>query len=163
MRKEKLMSNENLQKQFVEDAPQQVNELENVRSLSNYVIDLQKLEEEIATAEVKILAETENWHYYDLPQYLADKLWNGRFRGQTQKWFAMEFLGKDSAIKPSSVEKPEFSEWRWVELEVIPSLAVSFKKEIYQSKVYNFKLSNNEIVINIKNDLNTVAKQDWSL
>ena len=47
MRKEKLMSNENLQKQFVEDAPQQVNELENVRSLSNYVIDLQKLEGEI--------------------------------------------------------------------------------------------------------------------
>ena len=40
------MSNENLQKMFVEDAPQQVNELENVRSLSNYVIDLQKLEEE---------------------------------------------------------------------------------------------------------------------
>ena len=38
------MSNENLQKMFVEDAPQQVDELENVRSLSNYVIDLQKLE-----------------------------------------------------------------------------------------------------------------------
>ena len=51
MRKEKLMSNENLQKMFVEDAPQQVNELENVRSLSNYVIDLQKLEEEITKEE----------------------------------------------------------------------------------------------------------------
>jgi len=45
------MSNENLQKMFVEDAPQQVNELENVRSLSNYVIDLQKLEEEITKEE----------------------------------------------------------------------------------------------------------------
>ena len=43
--------NENLQKMFVEDAPQQVNELENVRSLSNYVIDLQKLEEEITKEE----------------------------------------------------------------------------------------------------------------
>ena len=41
------MSNENLQKMFVEDAPQQVDEIENVRSLSNYVINLQKLEEEI--------------------------------------------------------------------------------------------------------------------
>ena len=39
--------NENLQKMFVEDAPQQVDELENVRSLSNYVIDLQRLEGEI--------------------------------------------------------------------------------------------------------------------
>jgi len=45
------MSNENLQKMFVEDAPQQVDELENVRSLSNYVIDLQKLEEEITKEE----------------------------------------------------------------------------------------------------------------
>jgi len=45
------MSNENLQKMFVEDAPQQVDELENVRSLSNYVIDLQKLEEEIMKEE----------------------------------------------------------------------------------------------------------------
>ena len=45
------MSNENLQKMFVEDVPQQVNELENVRSLSNYVIDLQKLEEEITKEE----------------------------------------------------------------------------------------------------------------
>jgi len=43
--------NENLQNMFVEDAPQQVNELENVRSLSNYVIDLQKLEEEITKEE----------------------------------------------------------------------------------------------------------------
>ena len=51
MRKEKLMNNENLQKMFVEDAPQQVDELENVRSLSNYVIDLQKLEGEITKEE----------------------------------------------------------------------------------------------------------------
>ena len=51
MRKEKLMSNENLHEQFVEDAPQQVNELENVRSLSNYVIDLQKLEEGFESTE----------------------------------------------------------------------------------------------------------------
>ena len=94
---------------------------------------IRELEEEIGTADVKILAESKDWHRYDLPSYLADKIWDGRFRGQTQKWLAMEFLGEDSAIKPSDVDKPEFSEWRWVELEVIPSLAVSFKKEIYQS------------------------------
>ena len=59
MRKEKLMSNENLQKMFVEDAPQQVNELENVRSLSNYVIDLQKLEGEIAKEEALLKQKKE--------------------------------------------------------------------------------------------------------
>ena len=53
------MSNENLQKMFVEDAPQQVNELENVRSLSNYVIDLQKLEEEIIKEETLLKQKKE--------------------------------------------------------------------------------------------------------
>ena len=59
MRKEKLMSNENLQKMFVDDAPQQVDELENVRSLSNYVIDLQKLEGEIVKEE-NLLKQSKN-------------------------------------------------------------------------------------------------------
>jgi len=45
------MNNKNLREQFVADAPQQVNELENVRSLSNYVINLQKLEGEIEKDE----------------------------------------------------------------------------------------------------------------
>ena len=39
--------NEDLQKMFVEDAPQQVNELNNVESLSSHVLELQKLEDEI--------------------------------------------------------------------------------------------------------------------
>ena len=50
---------EDLQQKFVEDAPQQVNELENVRSLSNYVIDLQKLEEEITKEETLLKQKKE--------------------------------------------------------------------------------------------------------
>jgi len=53
------MSNENLQKMFVEDAPQQVDEIENVRSLSNYVIHLQKLEEEIEKDETLLKQKKE--------------------------------------------------------------------------------------------------------
>ena len=41
------MSNENLQQMFVEDSPEQVNELANVDSLSKHVLDLQRLETEI--------------------------------------------------------------------------------------------------------------------
>ena len=99
---------------------------------------IRELEEEIGTSDVRFLAESKDWHHYDLPLYLADKIWEGRFRGQTQKWFAMEFLGEDSVIKPSDVDKPEFSEWRWVELGILPSLAISFKKSIYQSIAEEF-------------------------
>ena len=42
---------EDLQQKFVEDAPQQVNELANVENLSKFVIDLQNLESEIERDE----------------------------------------------------------------------------------------------------------------
>ena len=45
------MSNESLQQQFEEDSPQQVNELAHVKSLSNYVIQLQSLEDEVKIME----------------------------------------------------------------------------------------------------------------
>ena len=53
------MNNENLREQFVADAPQQVNELENVRSLSNYVINLQQLEGEIIKEETLLKQKKE--------------------------------------------------------------------------------------------------------
>ena len=48
------MNSENLQKMFVEDAPQQVNELTNVKSLSTHVLELQKLEDEINEEEERL-------------------------------------------------------------------------------------------------------------
>ncbi len=50
---------EDLQKMFVEDAPQQVDQLENVRSLSNYVIRLQELGDEIKADEEKLKQKKE--------------------------------------------------------------------------------------------------------
>ena len=44
----------NLEKMFIEDAPQQVNELNNVESLSSHVLELQKLEDEIKMDEEKL-------------------------------------------------------------------------------------------------------------
>jgi len=44
----------NLEKMFIEDAPQQVNELNNVESLSSHVLQLQKLEDEIKMDEERL-------------------------------------------------------------------------------------------------------------
>ena len=73
---------------------------------------LRELEEEIGTNRAEIIAETEDWIPYDLPRELADKVWRGRFRGQTQKWFAMRFLGTDGDINLATAE-PEFDAWKW--------------------------------------------------
>jgi len=45
------MSNQDLSQQFEADSPQQVNEIDNVNSLSTYVIQLQSLEDEVKIME----------------------------------------------------------------------------------------------------------------
>ena len=99
-----------------------------------------ELEEEIGTANVRTLKESKNWYNYDFPAHLAGKVWKGRFRGQSQKWFAMEFMGEYSEIDPMGVDYPEFTDWRWVDLACLPSLAISFKKETYQSIALEFSV-----------------------
>lgn len=96
-----------------------------------------ELEEEIGTAAAEILAESEDWLDYDLPSELIGRLWEGRFRGQTQKWFAMRFLGQDTDIDIAT-EHPEFSEWKWAEVEDLPGLIVPFKRALYTELVRRF-------------------------
>jgi putative (di)nucleoside polyphosphate hydrolase len=52
---------------------------------------LRELREEIGTNDVEILAESSRWFYYDVPEEFARKAWNGRWRGQRQKWMVMLF------------------------------------------------------------------------
>ena len=94
---------------------------------------LRELEEEINTANVEILAESKNWYQYDLPKNLRRKLWKGKYRGQNQKWFAMKYLGEDDETQPQSVKKPEFDDWKWVDIEDLPRVAIKFKQDIYRS------------------------------
>ncbi|MDH3239581.1 MAG: RNA pyrophosphohydrolase [Alphaproteobacteria bacterium] len=96
-----------------------------------------ELEEEIGTAKAELLAETEDWLNYDLPKDLVPVLWKGRFRGQTQKWFALRFTGTDADIDIET-EKPEFLEWKWAEVEVLPDLIVPFKRDLYAELARRF-------------------------
>ena len=61
---------------------------------------LRELEEETGISRdlVRIEAENEGWLAYDLPLELLDKLWDGKYRGQEQKWFRMRFLGSDAQV-----------------------------------------------------------------
>ena len=99
---------------------------------------LRELYEEIGTDNVKIIGETEDWISYDLPQNLANKIWGGRFRGQTQKWFAMRFLGNNEDINLAT-EKPEFIEWKWTIMDNLLNMAVSFKRDNYAQVIAAFR------------------------
>jgi putative (di)nucleoside polyphosphate hydrolase len=93
---------------------------------------LRELAEEIGTDRAELVAETADWHRYDLPDHLIGVVWNGRWRGQRQKWFAARFLGTDQEINLATAH-PEFDAWRWTTPEQLVDLAVPFKREVYRA------------------------------
>lgn len=97
-----------------------------------------ELEEEIGTAAAEIIGEHPDWLIYDLPPDLLGVAWRGRYRGQRQRWFAMRFRGQDSDIRLDMDPHPEFDAWRWIPLPELPSLAVPFKRAIYDILVQSF-------------------------
>jgi 8-oxo-dGTP pyrophosphatase MutT (NUDIX family) len=96
-----------------------------------------ELKEEIGTDNARIVAESDNWLYYDLPEELAKKSWHGRWKGQRQKWFVMLFKGDDTEINLATGH-PEFDAWRWTTISELESLAVSYKKKLYMSLLREF-------------------------
>ena len=98
---------------------------------------LRELGEEtgIDPSQVELLRESGVWIPYDLPPVLVPRLWGGRYRGQTQRWFAMRFLGPDYAIDIQT-DEPEFRSWAWMPHDELIDRIVPFKRETY-SRVYD--------------------------
>ena len=99
---------------------------------------LRELEEEVGTRRAAILAEHPEWLRYDLPPELIGVALGGRYRGQTQKWFALRFEGVDADIRLDLDPHPEFDAWRWTPLAELPALAVPFKRAIYERLATDF-------------------------
>ncbi len=100
---------------------------------------LRELSEEtgIAPHLAEILAISPREHLYDLPPQLMGKLWKGKYRGQRQTWFLMRFLGSDTDVNIET-EHREFRSWRWVAPDLLETLIVPFKKELYRNVVADF-------------------------
>jgi putative (di)nucleoside polyphosphate hydrolase len=99
---------------------------------------LRELEEETGTCNARVIGEAAEWVRYDLPGDMIGKLWNGRYRGQRQKWFALRFLGSDDEIDPAGVAHPEFDGWQWMDAGDLVANVVAFKREIYAMIVDEF-------------------------
>ena len=90
-----------------------------------------ELEEETSIKDVELLGELDGLLTYNLPDRLLGIIWKGKYRGQKQKWFLMRYKGKESEINIKT-KKPEFLDWRWVDLNEITDLVVDFKLHVYQ-------------------------------
>ena len=89
-----------------------------------------ELEEETGVKSTELIKELDGWLEYDLPKNLLG-IWNGKYRGQKQKWFVMKFLGKNDEINIKT-KKPEFLDWQWIEPSKLPEIAVNFKVNLYK-------------------------------
>ena len=101
---------------------------------------LRELEEETAVRSAEIIAEAPGWYNYDLPEHLIGKSWKGKYRGQTQKWFAARFTGNDGEINLAPPgHKQEFDQWRWVKMSEVIDAIVPFKKPVYEQVIAAFR------------------------
>jgi putative (di)nucleoside polyphosphate hydrolase len=103
---------------------------------------LRELHEETNIRSVERLGEIAEWLNYEIPRAIVGQAWKGKYRGQTQKWFALRFTGDDSEIdvaNPAGTQVPEFSAWRWEPLHNIPNVVVPFKRAVYERVVREFQ------------------------
>ena len=95
--------------------------------------------EEIGTNKAKLIKESNQWINYDIPAETLKTLpWGHKYIGQTQKWFAFQFTGKESDINVGT-NNPEFSEWKWTKIDLIVDEIVPFKRIVYSTILKEFK------------------------
>tara|TARA_B100000925_G_scaffold257509_1_gene211925 strand:+ start:405 stop:881 length:477 start_codon:yes stop_codon:yes gene_type:complete len=90
-----------------------------------------ELEEETSITNVELIKEIEGTLTYELPEHLLGIIWKGKYKGQKQKWFLMKFLGNDNDINIQT-NKPEFLEWKWINLNQLTNVVVDFKLHVYK-------------------------------
>jgi putative (di)nucleoside polyphosphate hydrolase len=102
---------------------------------------VRELQEETNIRSVERIGEIADWLKYDIPREIIGQAWQGKYRGQTQKWFAMRFTGPESEIDvahPDGAAEAEFDAWRWEPVQNIPELVVPFKRSVYDRVVQEF-------------------------
>jgi len=98
-----------------------------------------ELYEETSIKSIEIIKALEKMYEYELPKDLIGIIWKGKFKGQKQKWFITKFTGNENEINLNT-KFPEFIEWKWINAEMLPSVIVDFKKDLYESLFEEIKL-----------------------
>jgi len=94
-----------------------------------------ELLEETSIKSVKLIKKLDSWFEYELPKNLLGKIWQGKYRGQKQKWFIMKFIGNEDEINIKT-QNPEFLEWKWINPSKLTDSVIHFKYNVY-NKIKN--------------------------
>lgn len=91
----------------------------------------------ITADKVTVIGQNADWLPYDLPHHIVPRMWKGKYRGQKQKWFLLRFDGTDADVNIAT-EHPEFSEWKWCEVDDLLDSIVAFKRDVYAAVLTEF-------------------------
>ena len=95
--------------------------------------------EEIGTNKAELIKISNQWIKYEIPpETLRTLPWGDIYIGQTQKWFAFNFLGEDHDINVGT-DNPEFDKWKWSRMNLIVDSIVPFKRDVYSKILEEFK------------------------
>lgn len=98
-----------------------------------------EMREETGTDKAEVLRVSETVYTYDLPHHLLGKLWQGRYKGQEQRWVALKFTGEEREITLYDGVHPEFMNYQWVHIDNVCDYIVPFKQETYKSVLEEFR------------------------
>ena len=95
-----------------------------------------ELREETGIKNFKVLKQMKEKVRYRFPDVLLPF---GKYEGQEQTWFLMEFTGAESEIDfETHPEEIEFCDYNWVSPEEAIESAVEFKKDCYRKVIKDF-------------------------
>lgn len=91
----------------------------------------------IESKNLEFVCRTDDWFYYDLPEYFQKKI--GGKKGQVHIWFLFNFLGNDNDI--NIIQKhQEFYSYEWKAAEYILKNGIEFKKDLHKMAFQVFDL-----------------------
>lgn len=93
-----------------------------------------ELSEEVGLGhkDVKILDATRDWLKYRLPKHMIRNKQNPVCIGQKQKWFLLQLLSDESAIRLDTTDSVEFDQWQWVSYWYPADQVIAFKRNVYR-------------------------------
>lgn len=86
----------------------------------------------LSPEHVEIVGKTSKWLRYRLPKWMVRKNSHPICIGQKQIWFILKLVGTESDFNLSTMDRPEFDNWSWVDYWQPMNEVVFFKRKVYK-------------------------------
>lgn len=81
--------------------------------------------------DVTMLATTQDWLRYRLPDRFIRRDSQPLCIGQKQRWFLLRLTGAEESVSLDHSDTPEFDRWRWVDFWRPVKEVIYFKRRVY--------------------------------